>query len=84
MFVRTLPAVEQGALIDIRLNVDSNQVLATGKVCWTNSGLESDPRNLTMPPGIGIQFVEFKEGEDALNNYIRKPSIIPKLESDKD
>lgn len=79
LFLRTLPLVETGSLIDIKLNMDDCEVTATGKVCWANAEPTPGKESLDSPPGLGIQFVEFKGGRDIIEEFIKKPSLIPQV-----
>jgi Tfp pilus assembly protein PilZ len=77
IFLRTLPAVDQGALIDIKLNLENGMVQAKGRVCWKNhSTTQSGDANYSRPSGLGIEFIEFDDGKDILTSYFAKQPAI--------
>jgi len=81
LFLQTLPIIECGSVIEIRLNLqDLGDLHARGKVKWKSM---SKPESTTgaqrpsSPPGMGIEFQEVLRGGDLLTRYFSNRSIIP-------
>jgi len=83
IFLRTLPVVEKDAVIDIRLNMDSGDVVAQGRIRWANKELPGPGEaTATAPLGLGIEFITIKDGHEVLNRYFARKSITPVPDTD--
>lgn len=86
LFLQTLPILETGTEIDIRLSLqDVGDMLAKGRVAWKcNSHDQAETSNRpSNVPGLGIEFSSIKQGEEHLPEYISKRSIIPQAPEKK-
>ena len=81
MFLRTLPAVDAGAEVSVKFNLEHGVVTAEGRVVWINQPAAAT-EELTGAPGLGIEFEEVCEGEDLLEAFIERVSLIPEPEKD--
>ncbi|MBN2527521.1 MAG: PilZ domain-containing protein [Deltaproteobacteria bacterium] len=80
LFLQTLPILDTGTVIDIRISLqDIGDLQARGKVAWkSNSHIESsDGITESAVPGLGIQFQDIKEGKELLPEYISRRSVVP-------
>ena len=87
-FLQTLPIIECGSKIDIRINLqDIGEFNAKGKVCWKSNvggelpketAGEKPVRRDSNPPGMGIEFDTVSEGKDLLEQYFKEHSLITK------
>lgn len=80
LFLQTLPILECGTEIDIRLSFqDIGDLLARGRVCWKSSSHAelSATERPSKVPGLGIEFCQIKQGRELLPQYISKRSVAP-------
>ncbi|MBN2342745.1 MAG: PilZ domain-containing protein [Deltaproteobacteria bacterium] len=80
LFLQTLPIIETGTEIDIRLSLqDVGDLLAKGRVAWkSNSHSPSHDNNRSIGvPGLGIEFSQINQGKELLPEYISKRSVAP-------
>jgi hypothetical protein len=89
-FLQTLPIIECGAQIDIRMNLqDLGDLYAKGRICWKSdiggapaeAAFEEkgngEKRRDSNPPGMGIEFDHVTEGKELLLKYFETNSLIP-------
>ncbi|MBN2716954.1 MAG: PilZ domain-containing protein [Deltaproteobacteria bacterium] len=80
LFLQTLPILETGTEIDIRISIqDAGDLLARGRVAWKsnahNNGNSDGPGHYGNAPGLGIEFKQIKKGSELLPDYIsRRPT----------
>ncbi|MBN2802862.1 MAG: PilZ domain-containing protein [Deltaproteobacteria bacterium] len=89
-FLQTLPIIECGSKIDIRMNLqDVGEIFAEGKICWKSNGSsftgsedikpvskETPPRRDSNPPGMGIEFHKVTKGKEFLQKYFSGRTLI--------
>ena len=81
IFLRTLPLLEIGAGVEVKLSLDSGVVVAHGVVRWLNKPVTSGGAGGgATPPGLGIEFNDLKDGEEILDRYVKRVSLIPEPE----
>ena len=80
LFLRTLPIVGVGCHVEVRLNLDSDVIIASGQVKWQNKPVSSSSKASSDSPGIGIKLTELVTGQENLDRFIRRVSIIPEPE----
>lgn len=81
IFLRTLPLLEIGAGVEVKLSLDSGVVVAHGVVRWLNKPVTSGGTGgNSTPPGLGIEFDALKDGEEILHRYVKRVSLIPEPE----
>ena len=77
-FLRTLPVMDAGAVIDIRLNKEAGDVLARGEICWTNIEYLGPRDSFSATPlGLGVRFLEITDGAALMQNFFARNSIVP-------
>jgi hypothetical protein len=74
MFLRTLPLVQEGSLVDIKLTIEHGVVVAKGMVRWASRPEEKEPEQ-AMAPGLGISFVEVNGGQDLLSRFVQRSAV---------
>jgi hypothetical protein len=76
-FLRTIPIVTEGNDVEIRLSLENGIVTGRGAIRWRAqpSGIKTDGPSL--PPGMGIEFVQVSSGEELLESYIGRKSLVP-------
>ncbi len=80
LFLRTLPIVGVGCDVEVRISLDSDVVIASGQVKWQNKPVSSSSKAPSDPPGIGIKLTELVKGQESLDRFIRRVSLIPEPE----
>jgi len=76
-FIRTLPLIDVGAVIDIKLNLAKGIVTARGTVKWQNKSDAASPFAQRHPPGMGISLDELLGGHEILHRFFKRTSLIP-------
>jgi hypothetical protein len=74
MFLRTLPLVKEGTVVDIKLTIEQGVVVAKGEVRWAS---QPDGRTVaeSVAPGLGISFIEVSGGQDLLSRYVCRHAV---------
>jgi uncharacterized protein (TIGR02266 family) len=81
MFLRTLPAVDAGAEVSLKFSLEQGVVTASGRVVWINQPA-ARAEETTGAPGLGIEFEAVREGEELLDAFIERVSLIPEPDED--
>jgi hypothetical protein len=81
MFLRTLPAIDAGAEVSLKFSLEHGVVTAYGRVVWTNQPVTCADEAIGAP-GMGIEFEEVHEGQELLEAFIERASMIPEPEPD--
>ena len=78
IFLRTLPIVNEGSNVDVRLSIESGVVIGKGAVRWRTppTGGGGAPGSLGAP-GMGIEIVNVTTGEELLERFIARKSLVP-------
>ena len=71
LFLRTLPALEEGAAVEVEFSLGSDRVRARGQVAWTKQPPRGRTPSSLGSPGVGIAFTEFLAGGDQFQRYVR-------------
>jgi len=79
LFLRTLPVVDVGSWVDLKLSLDNGVVIACGEVKWINKPASAGGPG-GPPPGLGIRFTELRTGGDILQRFVQRVSLIPEPE----
>ena len=74
MFLRTLPVIKEGSVVDIKLTIEQGVVVAKGKVRWATRP-EEEPVEQPNAPGLGISFIEVNGGQDLLSRFVQRSAI---------
>jgi hypothetical protein len=74
MFLRTLPLIQEGTVVDIKLTIEQGVVVARGKVRWASRPEEEQSEPPTAP-GLGISFVEVNGGQELLTRFVQRSAI---------
>jgi hypothetical protein len=81
LFLQTLPLIETGAEIEIRLVLqDVGDLHAKGKIRWKRNSkpkFDSSEAEDAPAPGLGIEFSKILKGGELLPHYIERRSLIP-------
>ena len=76
LFLRTVPVVAEGSDVEVRLSLEHGVVTGRGAVRWRAQpdGHDSENRNA---PGMGIELVQVLRGQELLDAYIGRKSLVP-------
>jgi len=74
MFLRTLPLIKEGSVVDIKLTIEQGVVVARGEVRWA-SRPEEEPSEPPLAPGLGISFIEVNGGQELLSRFVRRSAL---------
>jgi len=77
LFLRTLPIVHEGSDVDVRLSLENGVVVGKGAVRWRVQPSGMGTAGTYMAPGLGIEIVRVTDGEDLLERFIARKSLIP-------
>jgi hypothetical protein len=77
LFLRTLPIVHEGSSVDVRLSLESGVVTATGAIRWRVQAGGCDQGGTYQAPGMGIELIDVTAGEELLESFIARKSLIP-------
>ncbi len=76
MFLRTLPMVETGSAVELKLDIDEGVVHARGRIAWANEPPPGETPSSQGSPGLGIVFTEVLAGQDLLRRFLRARSVV--------
>jgi len=75
-FLRTIPIVTEGNDVEVRLSLENGIVTGRGAIRWRAQPSDAEgPRR--GAPGMGIELVQISAGEELLENYIGRKSLVP-------
>jgi hypothetical protein len=74
MFLRTLPLVSEGSVVEVKLTIDQGVVTAKGEVRWASKPERTTPGE-TDAPGLGITFLEVIGGQDLLSRFVERSAL---------
>lgn len=74
MFLRTLPLIKEGSLVDLKLTIEQGVVVVRGQVRWT-SRPEDEATAQPAAPGLGISFIEVAGGQDLLSRFVQRAAL---------
>lgn len=77
VFLRTLPIINIGSDVELKLSIDHGVVIAKGEVRWRSKPVSSGANPDQEPPGLGIMLTSFDGGRDLLERHIERVSLIP-------
>lgn len=81
VFLRTLPILDVGSGVEVKLSLDSGVVMAHGVVRWLHKPVASGGTSPSpSPPGLGIEFEDLKGGREILDRFVQRVSLIPEPE----
>jgi hypothetical protein len=76
-FLRTIPIVTEGSDVEVRLSLENGIVTGRGAIRWCTqpAGIRAD--GPSAAPGMGIEFLQLSAGEELLESYIGRKSLVP-------
>ena len=74
MFLRTLPLVQEGTRVEIKLTMESGVIVARGEVRWASKPSRKTPGEIDAP-GMGISFIEVIGGQDLLYRFVEHSAM---------
>ena len=76
-FLRTIPIVAEGSDVDVRLSLENGIVVGRGAIRWRAQPSEVGPEGRGASPGMGIELTQVSAGEDLLETFVGRKSLIP-------
>ena len=77
LFLRTLPIVREGRDVEVRLSLGNGVVVGRGAVRWCAQPSARAPGAPSGPPGMGIELTEVTAGQELLEGFIGRKSLVP-------
>jgi hypothetical protein len=77
LFLRTLPIVHEGSGVDVRLSLENGVVTGRGAVRWRTQPSGGGTSGPFVAPGLGIELVSVTSGEELLEKFITRRSLVP-------
>jgi len=74
MFLRTLPIIKEGSVVEIKLTLENGVVVARGEVRWA-SRPAGESIAQAVAPGLGICFIEVNGGQELLSRFVQRKAI---------
>ena len=71
--------MHEGSSVDVRLSLESGVVVGRGAVRWRVNAAGKAPPSPSQyqAPGMGIELISVTSGEELLDKFISRKSLIP-------